>query len=131
VCGSSACTDQYGGRSAMTVPIVTGVWNVPRSGEPTTAFERTFAFNHIVVLCENRSFDNMLGLLYSANGDVSPGGQPFDGLAGCCHPNLRSLQVESVSQLRGPLPRGHRNFVGSAAHRALSRFGQGVTYKLQ
>ena len=41
------------------------------------------AINHIVVLMlENRSFDHMLGLLYSASGNVSPGGQPFDGLTG-------------------------------------------------
>ena len=37
--------------------------------------------NHVVVLMlENRSFDHMLGYLYPGN--VSPSGQPFDGLAG-------------------------------------------------
>ena len=41
------------------------------------------AINHLVVLMlENRSFDHMLGLLYSANGNVSPTGQPFEGLTG-------------------------------------------------
>ncbi len=41
------------------------------------------AINHIVVLMlENRSFDQMLGLLYSASGNVSPSGQPFEGLTG-------------------------------------------------
>jgi phospholipase C len=41
------------------------------------------SINHIVVLMlENRSFDHMLGLLYSANGNVSPAGQPFEGLTG-------------------------------------------------
>jgi phospholipase C len=41
------------------------------------------AINHIVVLMlENRSFDHMLGLLYSANGNVSPNGQLFEGLTG-------------------------------------------------
>jgi phospholipase C len=41
------------------------------------------AINHIVVLMlENRSFDHMLGLLYSASANVSPAGQPFDGLTG-------------------------------------------------
>ena len=41
------------------------------------------AINHIVVLMlENRSFHHMLSLLYSANGNVSPAGQPFDGLTG-------------------------------------------------
>ncbi len=39
--------------------------------------------NHIVVLMlENRSFDHMLGFLYSASGNVSAGGQPFEGLTG-------------------------------------------------
>ena len=38
---------------------------------------------HVVVLMlENRSFDHMLGYLYSASGNVSPTGQHFDGLAG-------------------------------------------------
>ena len=41
------------------------------------------AINNIVVLMlENRSFDHMLGLLYSASGNVSPAGQPFEGLTG-------------------------------------------------
>ena len=39
--------------------------------------------NHIVVLMlENRSFDHMLGYLYAAAGNVSPSGQPFEGLTG-------------------------------------------------
>jgi len=33
-------------------------------------------------MLENRSFDHMLGLLYSASGNVSPTGQPFEGLTG-------------------------------------------------
>ena len=42
------------------------------------------AINHVVVLMlENRSFDHMLGYLYSAQGNVSPlTGQPFEGLTG-------------------------------------------------
>ena len=41
------------------------------------------AIDHIVVLMlENRSFDHMLGFLYSDTGNVSPAGQPFDGLTG-------------------------------------------------
>src|SRR5580658_5991300 len=41
------------------------------------------SINHIVVLMlENRSFDHMLGLLYSGSGNVSPAGQPFAGLTG-------------------------------------------------
>ncbi len=39
--------------------------------------------NHVVVLMlENRSFDHMLGFLYAAQGNVSPAGQPYEGLAG-------------------------------------------------
>jgi phospholipase C len=38
---------------------------------------------HVVVLMlENRSFDHMLGFLYAGNGNVSPSGQPFEGLTG-------------------------------------------------
>src|ERR1700734_939576 len=41
------------------------------------------AVNHVVVLMlENRSFDHMLGFLYAGSGNVSPAGQPFDGLTG-------------------------------------------------
>ncbi|HUA79848.1 MAG TPA: alkaline phosphatase family protein [Dyella sp.] len=41
------------------------------------------AINHIVVLMlENRSFDHMLGFLYTDAGNVSPAGQPFEGLTG-------------------------------------------------
>ncbi len=41
------------------------------------------SIQHIVVLMlENRSFDHMLGFLYSASGNVSPSGQPFEGLTG-------------------------------------------------
>jgi phospholipase C len=38
--------------------------------------------NIVVLMLENRSFDHMLGLLYSANGNVSSLGQPFEGLTG-------------------------------------------------
>jgi phospholipase C len=41
------------------------------------------AIEHVVVLMlENRSFDHMLGFLYSDQGNVSPTGQPFEGLTG-------------------------------------------------
>src|SRR5271167_758902 len=36
----------------------------------------------VVVMLENRSFDHMLGLLYADKGNVSPLGQPFEGLQG-------------------------------------------------
>ncbi|MFI4979946.1 MAG: alkaline phosphatase family protein, partial [Nevskiales bacterium] len=39
--------------------------------------------NHIVqLMLENRSFDQMLGFLYSDSGNVSAAGHPFDGLTG-------------------------------------------------
>ena len=39
------------------------------------------AIEHVVVLMlENRSFDHMLGFLYPGN--VTPSGQPFEGLTG-------------------------------------------------
>jgi len=38
--------------------------------------------NVVVLMLENRSFDHMLGFLYAASGNVSPAGQPFEGLSG-------------------------------------------------
>jgi phospholipase C len=39
--------------------------------------------NHfVVVMLENRSFDNLLGFLYADQKNVSPAGQIFEGLAG-------------------------------------------------
>jgi phospholipase C len=41
------------------------------------------SINHfVVVMLENRSFDHMLGFLYADQGNVSPLGQPYDGLKG-------------------------------------------------
>jgi phospholipase C len=41
------------------------------------------SINHVVVLMlENRSMDHMLGYLYATSGNVSPSGDPFEGLAG-------------------------------------------------
>ena len=41
------------------------------------------AVEHIVVLMlENRSFDHMLGFLYEGLGNLSPAGDPFEGLSG-------------------------------------------------
>jgi phospholipase C len=38
--------------------------------------------NIVVLMLENRSMDHMLGYLYQAQGNVSPTGQPFEGLQG-------------------------------------------------
>ncbi|HLI39809.1 MAG TPA: alkaline phosphatase family protein, partial [Streptosporangiaceae bacterium] len=41
------------------------------------------AVDHVVVLMlENRSFDHMLGFLYTSEGNVSPSGQAYEGLTG-------------------------------------------------
>jgi phospholipase C len=41
------------------------------------------AVQHIVVLMlENRSFDHMLGYLYADSANLSPVGDPFEGLTG-------------------------------------------------
>jgi phospholipase C len=38
--------------------------------------------NIVVLMLENRSFDHMLGYLYTSAGNVSASGQPYDGLTG-------------------------------------------------
>jgi phospholipase C len=38
--------------------------------------------NIVVLMLENRSFDHMLGFLYADSGNISPTGQPFEGLTG-------------------------------------------------
>jgi phospholipase C len=38
--------------------------------------------NVVVLMLENRSFDHMRGYLYADAGNVSPTGQPFEGLTG-------------------------------------------------
>ena len=49
----------------------------------TTPGTNLSTIQHVVVLMlENRSFDHMLGFLYSGSGNVSPAGHPFDGLTG-------------------------------------------------
>jgi phospholipase C len=64
------------------------------------------SIEHIVVLMlENRSFDHMLGFLYTDNGNVSPLGQPYEGLNGteskprCREPShLQQIQAELISR---------------------------------
>ncbi|MGA2355896.1 MAG: alkaline phosphatase family protein [Terriglobales bacterium] len=47
--------------------------------------------NHIVVvMLENRSFDHMLGFLYQSSKNVSPLGQPFEGLTTSMRPAKQS-----------------------------------------
>jgi phospholipase C len=41
------------------------------------------AIKHVVqLMLENRSFDQMLGFLYTANGNRSPANHPYEGLTG-------------------------------------------------
>ena len=48
-----------------------------------TATGNLAAVDHVVVLMlENRSFDHMLGFLYTSDGNVSPSGMPYEGLTG-------------------------------------------------
>src|SRR5271166_5537314 len=55
----------------------------PPSLEKDMATNLLSAIQNIVVLMlENRSFDHMLGMLYLAEGNVSPAGQPYEGLTG-------------------------------------------------
>jgi phospholipase C len=50
---------------------------------PMAASNGLESIEHIVVLMlENRSFDHMLGYLYTSAGNVSPAGQPYEGLTG-------------------------------------------------
>jgi len=51
---------------------------------------------HVVqLILENRSFDHMLGFLYADTGNVSPSGQPFDGLTGAeWNPDDTGRQVQ-------------------------------------
>ncbi|MGA2812769.1 MAG: alkaline phosphatase family protein [Candidatus Acidiferrum sp.] len=56
---------------------------VKKKKHPLVSSHSLASIEHIVVLMlENRSFDHMLGFLYTDNGNVAPGGAPFDGLTG-------------------------------------------------
>jgi phospholipase C len=66
-----------------------------RNPRPKTTANQLASVNHIVVLMlENRSFDHMLGFLYQSSGNVSPAGQPFEGLTGKdSNPGVRGASV--------------------------------------
>jgi phospholipase C len=59
------------------------------------------SIDHIVVLMlENRSFDHMLGFLYTSAGNVSPAGQPYEGLTGketCPDANGNPVTVSQIT----------------------------------
>ncbi|GLQ46652.1 phosphoesterase [Dyella lipolytica] len=70
---------------------------------PTANANSLSAINHIVVLMlENRSFDHMLGFLYADSGNVSPTGQPFEGLTGKeSNPGTSGNEPVSVFKIQG------------------------------
>jgi phospholipase C len=66
------------------------------------------SISHIVVLMlENRSFDHMLGFLYTDQGNVSPAGQPFAGLTGTeSNPDSTGAAV-TVSRIEPTTPNAY------------------------
>jgi phospholipase C len=63
---------------------------------------------HVVVLMlENRSFDHMLGFLYTGAGNVSPSGQPFEGLTGTESNPGSSGQPVTVSRIEPSTPNAY------------------------
>ena len=50
-------------------------------------------------MLENRSFDHLLGYLYSDSGNVSPAGQPFEGLTGSESNPARRTGIPAASRL--------------------------------
>jgi phospholipase C len=59
----------------------------------------------VVLMLENRSFDHMLGFLYPGN--VSPSGQPFEGLAGTESNPDKSGQPVTVSRIEPTTPNAY------------------------
>src|ERR1700723_4084675 len=59
------------------------------------------SIHHIrVLMLQNRSFDHMLGFLYADSKNVSPAGDPFDGLTGSeSNPDSTGTPVP-VSQIK-------------------------------
>jgi phospholipase C len=66
------------------------------------------AIQHVVVLMlENRSFDHMLGYLYAADGNMSPSGQPYDGLTGTEANPVTSGPAVSVFKIEPSTPNAY------------------------
>jgi phospholipase C len=61
-------------RSQEAVSVASGS---PEGGRGLPAVE-----HFVVLMLENRSFDHMLGYLYHDTGNLTPSGQPFEGLTG-------------------------------------------------
>ncbi|HET9897583.1 MAG TPA: alkaline phosphatase family protein [Streptosporangiaceae bacterium] len=66
------------------------------------------AIDHVVVLMlENRSFDHMLGFLYADAGNVTPSGQPYEGLSGSESNQDASGQSVMVFKIEPGTPNGY------------------------
>jgi phospholipase C len=66
------------------------------------------AIEHIVVLMlENRSLDHMLGYLYQDSGNVSPTGQPFEGLSGAESNSDKSGKATAVFPITPQTPNAY------------------------
>jgi phospholipase C len=75
---------------------------------PMAASNGLASIEHVVVLMlENRSFDHMLGFLYTSAGNVSPAGQPYEGLTGKeTNPDANGNPV-TVSQITPSTPNAY------------------------
>ncbi len=63
---------------------------------------------HVVVLMlENRSFDHMLGFLYTSAGNVSPTGQPYEGLTGSESNPAASGPAVTVTRIEPTTPNAY------------------------
>ena len=77
--------------------------NRPGWEEDWTVAVTDLAADHVVVvMLENRSFDHMLGYLYLDTANVSPCGDPFEGLTGAGL--ISSFEVTSVGGARRRTP---------------------------
>lgn len=75
---------------------------------PMAASNGLASIGHVVVLMlENRSFDHMLGFLYTSAGNVSPSGQPYEGLTGKeTNPDANGHPV-TISQITPSTPNAY------------------------
>ena len=79
---------------------------LPRPGRTLTTQDLLATFNHVVVLMlENRSFDNVLGYLYGPN--EAPRGQTFEGVAGKALSNPIPSDVHGAERGLVPVAQGY------------------------
>jgi phospholipase C len=79
----SSTPEAYWPERAAICGTVTSTDLLAEEAAPMATSNQLGSVEHLVVLMlENRSLDHMLGHLYADAGNVSPAGQPFDGLTG-------------------------------------------------